>query len=140
MYADAARRTRSGLDILARSLRLSTAVIRAGYGGVAIAQDAPVLASTSNGGDIVARAQNSNERLQNVPIAISAIGNRQLLDAHIVGNRDLARMVLSLAVKPRRRAKPDHASRHQHRLWPCARTRAKSQIDRNARTLAEALI
>lgn len=99
MYANTAARTRPGLSIFARSLGLSSAAILVGCAGAAAAQDAPVPAADNNA-DIVVTAQKRSERLQNVPIAISAIGNQQLVDAHIVGNRDLARIVPSLAVKP----------------------------------------
>jgi iron complex outermembrane receptor protein len=100
MHACIAKPARSGINSFVRSLRLSTALILFGWGGVAAAQEAPVAADGSDGTEIVVTAQKRSERLQDVPIAISAIGNQQLVDAHVVGNRDLARLVPSLAVKP----------------------------------------
>lgn len=50
--------------------------------------------------EIVVTAQKRSERLQDVPVAITAIENAELLRRQITGNQDLARLVPSLVVKP----------------------------------------
>ncbi len=86
-----------------RSLRYSSAIALMAFGGHAFAQAgaAPPAAPASAGatvGEIVVTAQKRSERLQDVPIAVTAIGNKELVEAHVTGNEDLAKLVPSLAI------------------------------------------
>ncbi len=72
------------------------------YTAPAFAQQTPAPAADQAApgqGEIVVTAQKRSERLQDVPIAITAIGNKDLDQAHVTGNADLARLVPSLAIK-----------------------------------------
>jgi outer membrane receptor protein involved in Fe transport len=100
---DFGRRVAPGIDRGLRSLRYSSAIALAAFGGHAFAQDsaAPPAAPAPAGaavGEIVVTAMKRSERLQDVPVAVTAIGNKELVDAHIMGNEDLARVVPSLAI------------------------------------------
>jgi len=48
--------------------------------------------------EIVVTSQKRRERLQDIPIAITAISNKQLVEGHVTGNQDLAKLVPSLAI------------------------------------------
>jgi outer membrane receptor protein involved in Fe transport len=87
-----------GLDRLRLCLLLSGATALLGFAGAVHAQDIAAPAELDDG-DIVVTATKRSERLQDVPIAITAIGNEELVRAHVSGTADLARMVPSLAIK-----------------------------------------
>jgi len=72
-------------------------------GSVAAAQVAPKATATDTApapnGEILVTAQKRSERLQDVPIAITAIGNAQLDQAHVNGTAGLTQLVPSLSIK-----------------------------------------
>ncbi len=101
--SDLRRPVAPGFNQVLRSLRCSSAIALVAFGGHAFAQTAstaaPAAAPSDNTvGEIVVTATKRSERLQDVPIAVTAIGNTELVDAHITGNQDLARVVPSLAI------------------------------------------
>jgi outer membrane receptor protein involved in Fe transport len=90
-----------GVNSVLYLLCCSTAMALVAFGGHAFAEDAaaPAAASTeATVGEIVVTALKRSERLQDVPVAVTAIGNGQLVEAHITGNEDLSRVVPSLAI------------------------------------------
>ena len=82
-----------------RALLVSSAMALLACADPALAQEAADAAPVADAGEIVVTATKRTERLQDVPIAITAIGNAQLARAHVNGTADLTRLVPSLAVK-----------------------------------------
>lgn len=91
------------LDRLRHTLGMTSTIALLGcYAGTAFAQDAAQPAdagAATEGSEIIVTATKRSERLQDVPIAITAIGNKDLVQGNVTGTADLARMVPSLAVK-----------------------------------------
>jgi outer membrane receptor protein involved in Fe transport len=90
-----------------RLLHYSSAIALVAFGGSAFAQTAPQTAApvvpaahpaAAKLEEIVVTSQKRRERLQDIPIAITAIGNKQLVQGHVTGNEDLAKLVPSLAI------------------------------------------
>lgn len=82
------------------SLALTTACVAAGLGAVGAAQAQVGDAATDSTGlqDIVVTAQKRSQNLQDVPVAVSAVGSDTLESANISNAADLGRLVPALSV------------------------------------------
>src|SRR6202008_3368359 len=84
-------------QLIKRALISGTALSVAIYAAPAMAQSDSAQGATSNPGDIIVTARRVEERLQDVPISITVLTQKQLADRNVVSAADLASYTPSLS-------------------------------------------